>query len=284
VLFRSDDENADFGPKGRPFYLIYIDFGMTGTLTPQIIDGLVSTLIAVVNRDAHKLIMSYKELDLLLPSADIERLEAATKAAFDQVWGMDMNDLANVDYEVMEQLGNEFNDLLFDMPFQMPQNFIYLARTMGILSGMCTSLDPTFNPWMALQPYAEKMMRMRASDGSSVGSSIVEGIFGTSNLLAAGSRILTRAVAPQTVNNQEIVSMLKSGEIRVTSDPSRKWQLQTRFLEIQIRIVMRAVLFTGFLVSATLLFVNGFVWVGVGGYVICALLGWRIAFPPNVLQ
>jgi predicted unusual protein kinase regulating ubiquinone biosynthesis (AarF/ABC1/UbiB family) len=42
----------NFGPKGRPFYLIYIDFGMTGTLTPQIIDGLVSTLIAVVSRDA----------------------------------------------------------------------------------------------------------------------------------------------------------------------------------------------------------------------------------------
>jgi hypothetical protein len=37
--------------------------------------------------------MSYQELGLLLPSADVDRLVAATKAAFDQVWGMDMNDL-----------------------------------------------------------------------------------------------------------------------------------------------------------------------------------------------
>jgi predicted unusual protein kinase regulating ubiquinone biosynthesis (AarF/ABC1/UbiB family) len=181
-----EDENADFGPKGRPFYLIYIDFGMTSTLTPQVIDGLVSTLIAVINRDAKGLIMSYKELDLLLPSADLDRLESATKAAFDQVWGMDMQDLTNVDYEVMEQLGEEFNDLLFDMPFQMPQNFIYLARTMGILSGMCTSLDPRFNPWSALQPFTEKMMRMRASDGASVGGTLIENIFGSGNLFEAG--------------------------------------------------------------------------------------------------
>ncbi|MEO0564337.1 MAG: AarF/UbiB family protein, partial [Chloroflexota bacterium] len=186
-----EDENADFGLKGRPFYLIYIDFGMTGTLTQQIIDGLISTLIAVVSRDAGGLIASYQELDLLLPSADLDRLEAATKAAFNEVWGMNMQDLTNVDYEVMERLGNEFNDLLFDMPFQMPQNFIYLARTMGILSGMCTSLDPAFNPWMALQPFAEKMMRMRARDGKTVSNALLEGIFGSSNLFQAGSRILT---------------------------------------------------------------------------------------------
>jgi len=273
-----DDEDADFGPKGRPFYLIYIDFGMTGTLTPQIIDGLVSTLIAVVNRDAGGLIRSYKELNLLLPSADLDRLEAATKAAFDQVWGMDMQDLSNVDYEVMEQLGEEFNDLLFDMPFQMPQNFIYLARTMGILSGMCTSMDATFNPWMSLQPFANKMMRMRARDGSSVNSTLV------GNLFDVGTKILTRAVAPTSANNQDILRELRSGEIRVTADPSRKWQLQTRFLEIQIRVVMRAVIFSGFLVSSTLLFISGFTWFAAGGYVICALVGWRIIFPPNVLQ
>jgi predicted unusual protein kinase regulating ubiquinone biosynthesis (AarF/ABC1/UbiB family) len=279
-----DDENADFGPDGRPFYLIYIDFGMTGALTQQIVDGLVSTLIAVVNRDAGSLIKSYKELDLLLPGADLERLEAATKAAFDQVWGMDMNDLSNVDYEVMEQLGTEFSDLLFDMPFQMPQNFIYLARTMGILSGMCTSMDPRFNPWVALQPYADKMMRLRAQDGTTVGGSLMTGLFGASNLFEAGTKIITRAVAPTAANNQDIMRALKSGDIRVTTEPSRKWQLQMRFLEIQIRIVMRAVLFTGFLISSTLLLVNGFTLIAGGGYIVCVMIGWRIMFPPNVLQ
>lgn len=281
------EEGQTFGPEGRPFYLIYIDFGMTGKLTPQLVDGLISTLIAVVTRDAKRLIQSYQQLNLLLPGADLERLEEATKATFDQVWGMDMNDLRNVDYEVIEQLGSEFNDLLFDMPFQMPQNFIYLARTMGILSGMTTSLDPKFNPWSELQPYTERMMRTRASDGATVGGSLISSLFGVSganNIFEAGSQIITRAVAPSTVTNDALMQTLKSGEVRVTADPSRKMQLQMRFLEIHIRIAMRAVIFSGFLVSATLLFVNGFVILSVGGYAVCAVIGWRILFPPNVMN
>ncbi len=285
------EEGQEFGEEGRPFYLIYIDFGMTGKLTPQIVDGLVSTLIAVVTRDAKRLIQSYQQLNLLLPSADLDRLEQATKAAFDQVWGMDMSDLSNVDYEVIEQLGNEFNDLLFDMPFQMPQNFIYLARTMGILSGMCTSLDPQFNPWRELQPYTEKMMRMRASSGDSVGSQLgasllqnILGVSGAGTLLEAGSQIITRAVAPGSVTTDALMKQLKSGDVRVTTEPGRKWQVELHILEIHIRSVVRAVLFTGFLVAATLLLTSGWTALAVVGYVVCVGIGWQILFPPNVLK
>jgi predicted unusual protein kinase regulating ubiquinone biosynthesis (AarF/ABC1/UbiB family) len=203
---------------------------------------------------------------------------------------MNMADLSNVDYEVMEQLGNEFNDLLFDMPFQMPQNFIYLARTMGILSGMCTSLDPQFNPWQELQPYTEKMMRMRASSGSTVGgelgSSLLQSLFGVSganSLFEAGSQIITRAVSP-TTSGEALAKQLRSGDVRVTSEPGRKWQVELHILEIHVRTVTRAVIFTGFLISSTLLLTAGWTLFAIGGYVICAVVGWQIMFPPNVIK
>jgi predicted unusual protein kinase regulating ubiquinone biosynthesis (AarF/ABC1/UbiB family) len=282
------DESKPLPPEGRPFYLIYIDFGMTGKLTQQIVDGMVNTLIAVVSRDAKRLIQSYAELDLLLPGANLERLEQATKAAFDQVWGMDMSELRDVDYSVMQELGNEFNDLMFDMPFKMPQNFIYLARTMGILSGICTSLDPKFNVWQELQPYTEKMMRLRASDGNTVGASLLGGLFGVggaSNIFEAGSQVISRALGTNTTaNNELLMQQLRSGEVRVTSDPSRKWEIQMHFMHVQLRIIMRAVLFAAFLISSTLLFVNGYTWVGAGGFAVCAAIGWRIIFPPNLFD
>jgi predicted unusual protein kinase regulating ubiquinone biosynthesis (AarF/ABC1/UbiB family) len=286
------EDGQEFGPEGRPFYLIYIDFGMTGALTQQIVDGLVSTLIAIVTRDAGRLIESYQQLGLLLPSADTERLEEATKATFDQVWGMNMQDLSTVDYEVMEQLGSEFNDLLFDMPFRIPQNFIYLARTMGILSGMCTSLDPSFNPWQELQPYTEKIMRMRASSGGTIGgqlgSTILQNLFGVSganSIFEAGSQIITRAVAPGAASNEALMSQLRSGDVKVTADPGRKWQIEMHMLDVQIRTLIRAVVFSAILISSTLLLVSsGWLWVVVTGYVISAYLGWKIIFPPNVIQ
>ncbi len=66
-----DDENADFGRGGRPFYLIFVDFGMTGTLTREIADGMVSTLNAVLTRNARQLVEGYVRLGFILPGADV---------------------------------------------------------------------------------------------------------------------------------------------------------------------------------------------------------------------
>lgn len=281
------EEGASFGATGRPFYLIYIDFGMTSRLTQQLVDGLISTMIAVITRDAHKLILSYKELDLLLPSADLERLEQATKATFDQVWGMSMSDLSNVDYKVMESLGAEFYDLIFDMPFQMPQNFIYLGRTMGILSGLCTSLDPKFNPWHELQPYTAKLMQTRNSQGATLGNelgnSLLSNLFGTNargNLLEVGTQLFNRAVNPNNAITEQLIQQLKSGDIRVTAEPSRKFELQTKLLDMQIRRGIYAVVFGSVLVASTLLLVNDYAWVAYGGFAFSAWSAWRVMFPP----
>jgi len=43
---------------------------------------------------------------------------------------------------------------------------------MGILSGMATSLDPHFNPWSELAPYAQRMMTETLRDGSAGGDAL----------------------------------------------------------------------------------------------------------------
>jgi len=43
---------------GRPFYLIFVDFGMAGRLTPEIEAGLRETLYALTARDARRLVES----------------------------------------------------------------------------------------------------------------------------------------------------------------------------------------------------------------------------------
>lgn len=47
---------------------------------------------------------------------------------------------------------------MYSMPFQLPHNLLLLGRTVAILSGMCTGLDPNFNLWNQLAPYAAKLM------------------------------------------------------------------------------------------------------------------------------
>ena len=52
----------------------------------------------------------------------------------------------------------DFRELLYTMPFHVPEDLILLGRTFGILSGMCTGLSPQFNVWNELAPFAKTLI------------------------------------------------------------------------------------------------------------------------------
>jgi predicted unusual protein kinase regulating ubiquinone biosynthesis (AarF/ABC1/UbiB family) len=43
------------------------------------------------------------------------------------------------------------------MPFQLPTDLLFVGRALAILFGMATSLDPDFDPWQAIEPFAREM-------------------------------------------------------------------------------------------------------------------------------
>ncbi|MGE5249692.1 MAG: hypothetical protein ACM3QS_05705, partial [Bacteroidota bacterium] len=97
-------------------------------------------------------------LGFLLPGADTEALEAASAAVFDRFWGMSMSELRSVRPGDVRDLGHRMRDIMVVTPFQVPNNLLLLVRCIGILSGMCTGLDPDFNLWEQLSPYARKLV------------------------------------------------------------------------------------------------------------------------------
>jgi predicted unusual protein kinase regulating ubiquinone biosynthesis (AarF/ABC1/UbiB family) len=264
-----EDENADFGKAGRPFYLIFVDFGMTGTLTREIADGLVSTLSAILTRDAHKLVRNYQKLGFLLPDADIDRIIEAAEATFDQVWGLSMSEIRDIDYNTVTNLADEFNDLLFSMPFYMPQDFIYLGRTIGIMSGMCTKLDPAFNPWRELLPYTESLMKQGFGiDGLSqtsalisdnLGIALFQSLFsgnGRQAIKAISEEALRRTLAPLT-RADDIMQRLTEGDLHIVAELSATHRRQLQRIEKETRRTSRSIFFGCLLITSAILYTNG---------------------------
>lgn len=150
--------NSD-GPVGSSEWeLTFIDFGMVGRLRPNLKEGLREMLIGVGTKDAARVVHSYELLGILLPGADLEMLERAEAEIFDRFWGMNMTELSQINPSQVREIMSEFRDLVYSMPFQVPHDLILLVRTVGILSGMCTGLDPNFNVWDHLAPYAQGMI------------------------------------------------------------------------------------------------------------------------------
>jgi predicted unusual protein kinase regulating ubiquinone biosynthesis (AarF/ABC1/UbiB family) len=260
----------------RPFYLIFIDFGMTGTLTPQIAGGLISTLTAVLNRDSRNLIESYKQLGFLMPNTDTARIEEATRAVFDRVWGLSLQEMSSMSYSAAAELGEQFNDLIFSMPFQVPQDFIYLGRTVSILSGMCTAIDPTFNPWSELAPFTQKFVVQAVREGGpGINSSpLLQALFSGNPgqaLMAIGEQV-GRVLIPSANGNgtNELITRLERGDLRIQVEPNAGYRRQLQQIEKQGKRTTRAVIFCGLLVASTLLYTNGDVVPAAVGYVMSA--------------
>jgi len=106
-------------------------------------------------------------LGMILPGADLKLIEQAEAQVFDRFWGMSMSELRRTNPDEIRKFAHQYRDLIFSMPFQVPNNLIMLARTMAILSGMCTGLDPDFNIWNQLSPYARKLIEQEATRGIS---------------------------------------------------------------------------------------------------------------------
>lgn len=263
---------------GRPFYLIFIDFGMTGKLTPEIASGMVDTLNAVITRDPVRLVQSYDALGFILPGADLDRITDAAKAAFDEVWGMSMTEIRDMDFNRATNLARDFNDLIKSMPFYLPQDFIYLGRTVSILSGMSTSLDENFNPWTELEPYAQRLAaqgfgaNVPMSGGTLGGLDIARSILngGAGQLLNTASQAVLRQFTPAN-DAMNAVSRVNSGSINVIAEPSSAYKAELRRLEATQKSTNRAVIFGAVLISSTLLLTSGMMIPALLGYGFCAI-------------
>jgi predicted unusual protein kinase regulating ubiquinone biosynthesis (AarF/ABC1/UbiB family) len=146
--------------------LVFVDFGMAGTISGETFDALREGLVAVGTRDAARLVETFRRLGLLLPGADLPVLERVTQRVFEVLWGKSTTEMMAMSSEDMARFSDEFGDLLYEMPFQVPENLILLGRCVSILSGMATGLDPEFRVWDLIAPYARKLVEKQAGGGA----------------------------------------------------------------------------------------------------------------------
>jgi predicted unusual protein kinase regulating ubiquinone biosynthesis (AarF/ABC1/UbiB family) len=156
---------GDDSESPRRWQLTFVDFGMTARVPEGVRDGLREMLIGVGTKDSSRVVKSYQKLGMLLPGADIKLIEQAEAQVFDRFWGMSMSELRKTDPDELRKFAHQYRDLIFSMPFQVPNDLIMLARTVAILSGMCTGLEPDFNLWAQLSPFARKLIEKEATKG-----------------------------------------------------------------------------------------------------------------------
>lgn len=144
---------------GRTWTLTFIDFGMMGQIPDGLRQGLRALVIAVAARDGKGLVAGIQQIGVLLPDADTSELERALTALFERFGGVAFGDLQDVDPREFRAFAEEFGEAMRELPVQLPENFLLITRAVSLTSGVCSALDPGFNIWHAIEPYAQKLLR-----------------------------------------------------------------------------------------------------------------------------
>jgi predicted unusual protein kinase regulating ubiquinone biosynthesis (AarF/ABC1/UbiB family) len=143
----------------RGWKLTFIDFGMMGEVPSNTRSGLRKLLIAAASRDGKGLVDAIRDVGVLLPTADTNELERAMTQLFARFGGMGFAELREVDPREFRDFAEQFGDVVRSLPFQLPENFLLIIRAMSLVSGVCSSLDPAFNLWDSVEPYAQRLIR-----------------------------------------------------------------------------------------------------------------------------
>lgn len=231
--------NGDAPPAGgRPFWLIFVDFGMVGRVPEMMKIQLRKALIAVMQQDSQALTEAYADLGFFLAGADLVRIAEAQEAVLKRIWGRSWLDLAQPDPKEVEEFSQEFKDLLFEFPFQVPQDFIYLGRALGIVAGLVSQLDEEINPWYYFEKYGQELLSDEQVNVLSWETAwqVIRPFFST----------------PAQI--QRLLDLAESGRLRVQSD--RETLRYYEKIERRIGQIGWSIIGAAGILSATLLYLN----------------------------
>jgi predicted unusual protein kinase regulating ubiquinone biosynthesis (AarF/ABC1/UbiB family) len=149
---------------GTGWRLTYVDFGMMGEISDSLRGGLRDFILAAVGRDGRALVASLERLGVLLKSADTNELERAMTALFDRFGGMGVAELQTVDPRELEKFARGFGETIRSLPFQLPENFLLLVRSISLISGVTSALNKDFNMWDAVDPFARTVLNANSGN------------------------------------------------------------------------------------------------------------------------
>lgn len=143
-------------PGGR---LGLLDFGMVGSLRPEITEHLTRTFLAVIRQDARGAVRSMRRMGIVPPNADTTALERDLEDLIARNYGRPLSELS------LGEMVADALELASRHRLRLPAELLLLARALSILDGLGRMLDPSFNALEVALPFARRLWLRRARPG-----------------------------------------------------------------------------------------------------------------------
>ena len=178
-----------------------VDFGMVGSITKHMKRFMKDVFLAYITRDARSLVHALSELGFIDEGANLTSIERAMSLMIERYHGMTLGEVSDLDIPEMVQ---DVEYLLYGQQIQIPAQFAFTGRAVGILAGVSTGLAPEFNFVEVATPYARKFLGLDAKGAEQTLKQLFSQLLDTGRVLLALPRSL-----------EQVITRLEAGQIEV---------------------------------------------------------------------
>lgn len=150
---------------GETGELVLLDFGAVAELSQEMREGIPEFLEAVIRRDTDAIIKALRKMRFLARSESLDVSEKVIEffhQRFQEEVKLDSFNLKDIKIDPQKGLESlldlrKMNIGLKELSgaFHVPRDFVLLERTILLLTGVCTHLDPDMNPMEVVRPYLQ---------------------------------------------------------------------------------------------------------------------------------
>jgi len=148
--------------------IVLLDFGAVAELSPEMREGIPEFLEATIRRDTDRLIKALRKMRFIAASSDDEVSEKVIEymhRRFQEEIKLDSFNLKDIRVDPQKGFENFFDLRRMNIgirelssSFQIPRDWVLLERTLLLLTGVCTQLDPKMNPTEVVRPYLQEFV------------------------------------------------------------------------------------------------------------------------------
>ncbi len=145
--------------------LVLLDFGAVAELSPQMREGIPEFLEGVIRRDTEQLIKAMRKMGFLSRTDAPEVSEKVIEffhQRFQEEVKLDSFNLKDIKLDPQKGIESlidlrKMNIGLKELSgaFHIPRDWVLLERTILLLTGLCTQLDPELSPMEVIRPYLQ---------------------------------------------------------------------------------------------------------------------------------
>ncbi|MBO8203779.1 ABC1 kinase family protein [Prochlorococcus marinus] len=132
--------------------LIFYDFGMMGNISNNLQTRLGAMVKAAALRDASSLVEQLQQAGLISKDIDIGPIRRLVRLMLKEALTPPFSP------NIIEKLSGDLYELVYETPFQLPVDLIFVMRALSTFEGVGRMLDPGFNLVSVTKPYLIELM------------------------------------------------------------------------------------------------------------------------------